>query len=300
MASSTLFGTELAAAQPRGPLNPGMPADSKYNGTPLIYTRRATAGGSFEPQRNLMQKSCSIDGGSDIAADAAGNVYAVWHALPLTGGGEKERVVWMSQSSDNGKSFAAERNILPEPSGVCGCCSLTAKAGADGKLAILFRSAVGGGMERPMNLLASSDSAATFTRTALDEWPLKTCPMSSESITPAARGFILGWEGKNGVQASRVELSAGAISAPGAKAPEIAKVKEGQALKYPSLATNARGEILFAWTEGMGWNKGGSLAWELFDASGTKSLAKGREEGVPANGCPAAVALPDGKFVIFY
>jgi hypothetical protein len=38
--------------------------------------------------------------------------------------------------------------------------------------------------------------------------------------------------------------------------------------KHPALATNSRGETLVVWTEGTGWQRGGDLAWQVFDPKG--------------------------------
>src|SRR6185437_11198768 len=51
--------------------------------------------------------------------------------------------------------------------------------------------------------------------------------------------------------------------------------------KYPSIAGNAQGETLLAWTEGMGWKKGGGLAWQVFDRSGHPIGSEARVPGVP-------------------
>ena len=74
---------------------------------------------------------------------------------------------------------------------------------------------------------------------------------------------------------------------------------DGRGRKHPALAINARGELLLAWTEGTGWQKGGSLAWQLFDREGQPLAEKGRRAGaVPVWGLAAVVARPDGGFTI--
>jgi len=70
--------------------------------------------------------------------------------------------------------------------------------------------------------------------------------------------------------------------------------------KHPTVAISSNGTMLLAWTEGTGWNKGGSVAWQLFDASGSPLTEKGRAPGVPVWGLVAATARPDGTFLIFY
>lgn len=75
---------------------------------------------------------------------------------------------------------------------------------------------------------------------------------------------------------------------------------DGRDRKHPSLAINSRGEILLAWTEGTGWQKGGALAWQLFDKDGKPTDIKGRlEGGIPVWGLPTAVAT-NGEFAIIH
>ena len=71
--------------------------------------------------------------------------------------------------------------------------------------------------------------------------------------------------------------------------------------KHPVAVANAAGEVLLAWTEGTGWQRGGTVAWQLFDATGKPTDVKGREAGgVPVWGLVAAVAQANGSFVIFH
>jgi hypothetical protein len=75
---------------------------------------------------------------------------------------------------------------------------------------------------------------------------------------------------------------------------------DGGTRKHPRLAINARGDVLFVWTEGTAWARGGSLAWQLFDASGRATTVSGTAAGVPVWSFAAPVARPDGSFVILY
>ena len=73
-----------------------------------------------------------------------------------------------------------------------------------------------------------------------------------------------------------------------------------QGAKHPRLATNARGETIVVWTEGTGWQKGGALAWQVFDAKGEPTAEKGRSEGIPTWSYATAYAQPSGSFVILF
>ena len=75
---------------------------------------------------------------------------------------------------------------------------------------------------------------------------------------------------------------------------------DARAMRHPSLAVNAAGDTLLAWTEGTGWQKGGSLAWQVFDRNGRAVGEPGRAPGVPVWGLVAAVAKRDGTFAVIY
>ena len=116
--------------------------------------------------------------------------------------------------------------------------------------------------------------------------------MSSEALVEGPDGILAGWETEGQVRFALLAPDTLApVSAPGA----------GQNRKHPALAVNAAGETLFVWTEGTGWNRGGSLAWQLYDRQGRPLEEKGRiEGGVPVWGLATAVARPGGGFLIVH
>ncbi len=118
--------------------------------------------------------------------------------------------------------------------------------------------------------------------------------MSSEALVEGPSGVLAGWESSGQVFFGRVD--------PGGRVPQpVPAPGAGSSRKHPSLAVNARGETLLVWTEGTGWERGGSLAWQLFDAAGKPLGEKGRVEGgIPVWGLATAVARPDGSFLIIH
>jgi hypothetical protein len=80
----------------------------------------------------------------------------------------------------------------------------------------------------------------------------------------------------------------------------VAAPGEARGRKHPAVAGNDRGESILVWTEGMGWERGGSLAWQVFDRNGRPTAAKGRAVGVPTWSLVAVFARPDGGFTILY
>jgi len=258
---------------------------------PMLVARTESPGGRFEPERNVLQHAVGLDGGGSIAADGAGNVYVVWHG-GAPGRGEVARRIWMARSRDDGRTFASEVAVDPGATGVCGCCGMRAFADAAGRLYMLYRAATEE-VHRDMVLLRSEPGGA-FASARVSEWNIKACPMSTASIAPAGARVLGAWESQGqvyfGTLGSRSGETPQSIVAPG----------ESGKRRHPAVAGNERGETLLAWTEGTGWQRGGRLAWQLFDAAGRAIGPMAETPGVPVWGLPAVAPQPGGGFVLVY
>ena len=261
-------------------------------GSPMLYCRSNSERTAFEPQRNLMRKTYQLDGGGSIAADREGNVYVGWHGRSeATPEGEKGRRFFVACSKDDGETFAPEESALARETGACGCCGTRAFADSHGTVYFLYRAATDN-VGRDMTLLTSRDGGGHFEGTAIHPWRLSACPMSSESLTESASGVTAAWETNGQVFFSRIDPKTLEPSRP--VSPPV-----GGDRKHPAVAVNTKGETLLAWAEGTGWQRGGVLAWRLFDSSGRATRETGRiEKGVPVWGLPTVVARPDGGFII--
>lgn len=285
-------------ARPRGLPNPKLPEDSPYRlSAPMLYTRLNDEGTAFEPERNLMSSTYALDGGGSVAADAAGNVYVIWHAPAAGGpGGEAGRAVWVARSTDEGRTFAAEMRANRKPTGACGCCGLRCFADSRGHLYVLYRSATDM-LNRDMYLLGSRNRGGEFGAVRLDTWRVPKCVMSSAALVESPGGDVLAaWETRGQVRFARLRrdrLEASPVVAPPGR--------HGGGRRFPALSAGPGGRVLLAWTEGMAWNRGGSVAWQVFDARG-KALAQlsGRTDGVPAWSLVAVFSRPDGGFTVLY
>ena len=262
-----------------------------HAGTPMLYARLNDAGSAFEPQRDLITFTTGLDGGGSVAADDAGNVYVIWHASkPSNDQGEAGRAVYVARSADDGKSFGKETLATSVPTGACGCCGLKAFADRQGNLLALFRSA-SDQTNRAETILISRNHAADFEIAYAHPWNIATCVMSSAFLSETKTGVLAAAETHERVYFIRVDPKSGKVSEP------VSPPTKG---KHPVAVGNAAGETLLAWTEGTGWQRGGAVAWQLFDAHGQPSADKGRAEGVPVWGLVAAVTKADGSFVVFY
>jgi hypothetical protein len=253
------------------------------------------AGMAFEAERNLMQFTHELDGGGSLASDTAGNVYVVWHGIAEQKG-EEHRRVWLARSTDEGKTFAREVAAFQQETGACGCCGMRAFVDGQGALYVLYRTATGM-TERGMFLLTSTDQGKSFTGERLDHWHLTTCPMSSVTMTGGKQN-LGAWENNGQVFFAALNPKAMQKSLPIA-APDAASEMIGKR-KHPAIATNSRGETILGWTEGTGWKKGGSLAWQVFDRDGKPTAEKGTAPDVPVWGLATVVAEANGNFTIVY
>jgi hypothetical protein len=258
----------------------------------MLYTRLDDAGRAFEPQRNVIQSAAGLDGGGSVAAGEDGNVYVVWHAPAPGKQGEDNRQVWIARSRDDGKTFAREQPAWQEPTGACGCCGMRAFADPRGAVYMLYRAATHA-TDRDMMLLASTDNGGTFRGVRVHPWKLNACPMTSDYLAPDASGVLAAWETAGQVYFAHADPRTLAISTP------VAPPGQGKR-KHPVLARNSDGYVLFAWTEGTGWNKGGSVAWQLFDEVGRAAPEHGQATGLPAWSLAAVFVSPDGSFSIIY
>lgn len=265
--------------------------NSPHKGVPMYYTRLNEEGTAFEPERDVMQFTGDLDGGGSVAADSQGNVYVAWHGhAPGARPGEAGRAVYLAKSIDHGATFAREVSISP-PTGACACCGLKSFADASGVIYILYRGATEV-VNRDEILLASHDHGKSFKQLFADPWKVGTCPMSSAAISQSGNRVLAAWE-----TAGQVHL---AIVEAGGRISRVAPAGSAGKRKHPVATANKNGDILLVWTEGTGWQRGGAVAWQLFDKSGKPLDERGRKEGVPVWSFAGAYARADGSFVVLY
>jgi hypothetical protein len=254
-------------------------------GMPLLYTRLKDDGTGFEPERNLQGKTFSLDGGASVAADDGGDVYVAWHAAPAANGDESQRKVFLAESTDEGKDFAAESPVWDRETGACSCCSLKALSSGD-RVWIFYRGAEKD-VQRDPYLLSSVDKGRSFIGHKMSDWEANTCPMSSFSLDTHNGKVYSAWERRGVIQwqASSGQPSRGV----------------GNHAKYPVILVNGDGETLLAWTEEMDWGTGGSVVWQVYDRNGKPVPSQsGRQDGVPAWSLVSAFVRKDGSFAVVY
>jgi len=265
-----------------------------WSGAQMFYTRLNATRTAFEAQRGLMQRTVSLDGGGAIAADATGHVYVAWHGddAETRDRSESSRAVWITRSTDEGRTFTRESAAWKEPTGVCGCCALDLFV--DGASVSMMYRAATAGVDRDIYFLTSSDRGQTFRGARIHPWKINACPMTSTSFARAGTRLLGAWE-------TEAKIFVGELDPAGPSALNVREPAPSAALKkHPRLAVNARGESLVVWAEGTGWARGGSVAWQLLDQKGERTTVSGLLPGVPKWSFAAVVPRRDGGFVVFY
>lgn len=260
---------------------------------PLLFSRQTGDRSGFEPQRNLMGSLRHLDGGGAVAADGHGSVVVVWHAAPVEQGSdhdsEEARGVYLAASRDDGQTFSEPRRIDSPPRGACACCALEAGFVGPNEIRILYRGAEGLS-ERGLVELHSRDGAMTFTSRPVDRWSLNQCPMTTTRLAPGADLAV--WSTRGRIWATSLGSSGLPDSTPISP--------ESRQANHPTVARSPDGRILVAWTEGTGWQRGGSLAWSERDRLSPTWTPVERRPGVPVWGSPTAVCESDGQFTVWY
>jgi hypothetical protein len=118
--------------------------------------------------------------------------------------------------------------------------------------------------------------------------------MSTAAFCETGAGVVAAWETRGQVYFTTIDPATGKRSEP-RPAPG-----DGRGRKHPAVAGNAGGETILVWTEGMGWEKGGSLAWQVFGKDGKPTGEKGHAEGVPTWSLVTVFARADGGFTVIY
>jgi hypothetical protein len=262
--------------------------DGVMQAAPMWYARMRSSGRAFEQPRAIGQHVKGMDGDS-IAADSRGNVFIVWHGAGDEDG-EAHRRVYMAQSRDDGAHFDPDRAIAAV-GGACGCCGLRAETDSQDRLSVLYRAATDDVHRDASWVSLGADGPSAPVR--LHAWELRACPMSLFALAKDGRTLFAAWETAQQIYYATLDPDHMTVS------PPIA-VTGTAVRRLPSVAVNRSGDRLIAWTEGTGWARGGTLAWQLLDRDGTVIGSASNAGSIPVWSLVATAALPDGSFVILH
>ena len=254
--------------------------------TYLFYARLADDRKSFRQQVNLNRNTYGLDGNGSITVDRNGVIRVFWHAKIK---GRPDRMAFMVQSTNRGKSFSIEKPITQRPVGACECCTLEAFSSSSGKTFVAYRTAEKTG--RDTVIFSAEKHNNAFKEIHRHSWKVFTCPASTFAFAEDAQRIYAAWETKGHIYTKDI-LSSSAST----------KVSSGNKnCKYPSIAINSRGDRLTTWSTNTGWGEGGYIQYQLTNRNGTVISQSNRPGHSPAAySFSSACTLTTGDFIIFY
>lgn len=95
---------------------------------------------------------------------------------------ENNRGLYLSYSTDGGRTFSANRKVAPE---VCPCCKTALAVSPDGTLYAGWRQVLPGSF-RHIAVASSTDGGMNFSKANIvsdDHWVLQGCPVSGPSLS---------------------------------------------------------------------------------------------------------------------
>ena len=157
--------------------------------------------------------------------------------------------VWMSRSTDGGRTWEANRPIYSEPT--CPCCRTSVAVAADGSIYVAWRAILPGDV-RDVVVTRSSDGGKTWAspvRARADDWVYPGCPHAGPSLEVDATGsvHVAWWTGKEGEAGVYY-----AKSADGARTFTAQPMAIGERARPAHVQLAVAGESVYlAWDDGL-------------------------------------------------
>ena len=164
------------------------------HGTDVYLSVSNDRGQSFASEVKVNDDKVPNDHGMhSLAVAKDGRIYAAWLdernvPAPMPSAKaeghhmESNRDVYLSYSTDGGRTFSANRKVATE---VCPCCKTALAVAADGTLYAGWRQVLPGSF-RHIAVAASGDGGTSFSQPVIvsdDRWVLQGCPVSGPSLS---------------------------------------------------------------------------------------------------------------------
>src|SRR6266852_4907946 len=266
----------------------------------IEYVRPDPSGHGFsEPLRVNSEPGSAVAIGTvrgpQLSVGRNARAYVIWFGPQAKSGDPTATMpVFFSRLNDSGTAFEPQRNLMQYARGGDGGLSVASDLRGNVYSVWHAMGAEPGDGNRRVYLAHSADDGRTFRTATVASWEVNACPMSTAYLSEGGHRVLAAWEKAGEIYFEQINANSPAVSAP------IGASGDASNRKHPALAANANGKVLMAWTEGTGWHKGGSLAWQLFDSAGKPLAAKGSLPGIPAWDLPAVFADRDGNFTVVY
>lgn len=180
-----------------------------------------------------------------LTAAPDGSLLATWLDAR-----EGKSGVWMSRSTDGGRTWGINRPIYTDPT--CPCCRTSVAVAGNGTIYVAWRAILPGDV-RDVVVTRSTDGGGSWAppvRTRADDWVYPGCPHAGPSLEVDARGdlHVAWWTGKEGEAGVYY-----ARSADGGRSFTAQPVATGDRARPAHVQLAVSGERVYvAWDDGLG------------------------------------------------
>lgn len=159
----------------------------------IRFARSTDGGKSFSASITInsdAEKEPTGHAFQSVAVDRTGRIYVAWIDERNKKAGDRGAEIWMSQSTDGGKTFSSDHKIISD---VCECCRTNIQIDSAGRLFLAYRTVPSTGpMYRDIIVARSADGGKTFTpvKVSEDGWEVNACPVTGPGLSVDSRGQI--------------------------------------------------------------------------------------------------------------
>jgi len=159
----------------------------------IRFATSTDRGKSFSPAITLNSDGALQPAGhafQSVSVNGKGQIYVTWIDERNKKPGDRGAEIWMSASTDEGRTFSSDRRILGD---VCECCRTQLQTDGSGRMFLSYRTVPPSGpMFRDIVLAVSQDGGKSFTKTTVsrDEWDVNACPVAGPALSVDAQGHV--------------------------------------------------------------------------------------------------------------
>jgi BNR repeat-like domain len=157
------------------------------------FARSLDGGKTFSPAISINSDAAMQPAGhafQSVAVDHKGRIYVTWIDERNRQPGDRGAEIWMSTSTNEGRTFSPDRRVLGD---VCECCRTHLQIDASGRMFLSYRTVPPSGpMFRDIVLAVSQDGGKTFAKTVVnqDGWEVNACPVAGPALCIDSQGQV--------------------------------------------------------------------------------------------------------------